>query len=1277
MATGIVKRITSSRNTCQQHRLHPTVLSAVSSTAICSGLSATLSATGASSYTWMPGMATGSSVVVNPTLTTTYTVTGNTAGCNGTSTVQLQVNPLPTVSITATNTNLCTGNTATLTGSGAQTYTWLPGAVVAGSLSVNPAVTTTYSLQGIDAAGCSNTTQITVNVNNTPTVGVTASSTVLCLGEISTLTLSGASTYTTNPGLITGGTITLSPVSTQTYTILGLSGTCQSSAAVTISVNPLPVITASTSAATLCSGASATLTAAGANTYTWLPGSAFGSTTIVTPLSTQIYTVSGTSSISCIGTQTLTQVVTPTPTINIASSSTAVCIGSSATLTASGASNYTWFPSLATGTSIVVSPTNAATYTLVGDNGGTCSQTITTALAVNTLPTLTLSSTPTVICSGSTVTIDALGALNYTWLPSGTGSTSVESPTQTTTYTITGSDINLCENTQTISIVVNSNPTLSAIASPTTICEGGTVTLSVSGAINYTWLPSSQTTSLITETPTITTNYTVSGTDLNGCSNTATVDVEVLSNPVLTLTAASTSICVGQTNTLTVNGGISYTWQPGAGSGSTFTVSPAITTDYSVTASGTNICTVTETITVNVNALPANLTASATATISCGTPSVGLQSASTDTDVVFYWTGPNSFTSAIANPTGIATAGNYTVVFTDTVTGCSDSLVAQVDDDNSIPSLSVTISPSITCNDPAPVIFAANTTTNPGYNWTGPQSFTSTASNPTVTVAGTYTVVLTDVSSGCSDTTSIIVGTHTRVASTATMVAPTCSAGISNNNGTIGLVNFKLSDRFGLVAGATYTATQTYTNASPIPTTGIVTSTIANPIGTALYTLRIFDSLGCTKDSTFIFNAVDCIYRTLGISKAVSVPSLNPDGSYRVTYSVTVRNYDVSAFTQIDLTDNLSAVFPLPTTFTVRTAPVTYSGSGLTLNPLFDGKTQTKLTTAASSSLAAGASESFYFALDVTTPLFYKKFNNTVLGTAVNGASATVADSSNAGFNALPNLNAPTTTSFVPSVLFGLTSEASFVESGLGTYDITYTVTAYNLGNDTLKNVAIRQDFATAIRNPATYTHIKAPDTFGGLVANSGYGTANSNLVDSTTSRINPRSFGRVIFTIRVVPDTQSVILTNAFGSALHQSLANPTVITRVNDISNDGLEPDRDGNLICNEAFDNVPTPVILPVAPDLFVPEGFSPDADGINDRFVIKGMPKNGKTTLTIYNRWGNKVYKADNYFDVEPWDGVPTVGSTPGNGKVTQGTYYYVLEIYTDSVKRLTGYIIVQY
>jgi hypothetical protein len=158
-----------------------------------------------------------------------------------------------------------------------------------------------------------------------------------------------------------------------------------------------------------------------------------------------------------------------------------VCAGSSATLTGSGATTYTWNPGALTGTNVVVTPTATTIYTVIGRTG-TCSNTRTISLTVNPSPTVTAASSPTLICRGSSATLTAGGASTYTWNPGAlTGSTTVVSPTVTTTYTVTGRSLTGCTNTRTVTLTV-SNPTINAVANPTTLCAGNTATITGSGA---------------------------------------------------------------------------------------------------------------------------------------------------------------------------------------------------------------------------------------------------------------------------------------------------------------------------------------------------------------------------------------------------------------------------------------------------------------------------------------------------------------------------------------------------------------------------------------------------------------------------------------------------------------------------------------------------------------------------------------------------------------------------------------------------------------------------
>ena len=90
---------------------------------------------------------------------------------------------------------------------------------------------------------------------------------------------------------------------------------------------------------------------------------------------------------------------------------------------------------------------------------------------------------------------------------------------------------------------------------------------------------------------------------------------------------------------------------------------------------------------------------------------------------------------------------------------------------------------------------------------------------------------------------------------------------------------------------------------------------------------------------------------------------------------------------------------------------------------------------------------------------------------------------------------------------------------------------------------------------------------------------------------------------------------------------------------------------------------------SPSVFIPEGFSPDQDGVNDRFVIYGL--NGqKVSLEIYNRWGNLVYKNDNY--ANDWDGTSNSNWIVAGDNLPEGTYYYLVQISGESEVR-KGYL----
>lgn len=1253
----------------------PTVNVSATSTTICSGNSTTLSASGATSYVWQPGNLTTSVIAVTPTATTIYSVTGSNSFCTNTKTIQIVVNTTPTIAASYTPVPKCRNNSATLTATGATTYTWFPGSLSGASVVVNNTVTTTFTVIGSNGS-CSSSAAIVVSVVPNPNINTFANPITICSGNSSTIFANGAPSFTWYPGATNGNSIVVTPTATSVYTVVGsnLAG-CTTTATRTINVIPSPTLNPIASPSNICTGNSSTLTVTGANFYQWNPGALTGSNIVVSPSVTTVYTVQGNIGF-CNSTKTVVLNVNPTPTVSATTANSLICAGANATLTANGATSYTWNPGPLGGSVIVVSPLVNTTYTVVGSSAGGCTNSAIVTVSISPGPTVVVAATANSICAGTTVTLTPSGSTNYTLYPSSASGTSFAvTPTVTTTYTVLGNNTNGCPGVSTIQIVVNPIPSVSIAATATGICTGNTVTLTANGASSYTWLPSNATGTTFTDSPSTTTTYTLIGASAFGCSSTATITIGVTPVPTINAIANPTVVCQSGAVNLIALGATNYTWEPGTVLGGTVVVNPTVSTTYTVTGDNGG-CSSTATVFILVTPGPTSVTASTSGSITCISSSVNLLGNTTSTNVSYSWNGPSSFTSSVQNPTAITVGGTYTLTVTDLNTGCALTATTAVVVNTTIPNFTVVSSGDLGCN--ATVTLTASSTTSTGitYTWTGPGSFTSTSQTPTVNVAGDYTVSAFDINTGCSGTLTVSVQSNTNLpVFMATILPATCNGTATNNDGTI-LVSGN-GVKFDLVTGATYTGSAVYLTATPIPTNGVITNTLANPLVLTPYTVRIFGSNGCFKDTTLFLAPVNCNNTVFGLTKAAGTPSL-VNNKYNITYTVTAVNASNNNLTNVTLNENLNNTFPLPTTYTIISPPVVTSiGSNLTINPTFDGSSQISLTSPLSSTLLPNKRDTIVFTVQIDPKGFFGPFVNSVIGFANDVNSLIVSDSSNDGFSWDPdqdgsptNNNIPTVINLNPNTRLGV-AKAGVLSQQLSdnSYDITYIVTVKNFGNDTLKNVQVKDSLNKTVPLPAQYSIKVAPSITGTLLtANSSFNGNSDIKLLSGLDMLAPGQVDTIKFTINVKPDTVTVFKNTAMGYAINQF----SIAARDSSQTGYNADPNADGNP--NEGTESEPTVIIIPSS-ELFIPEVFTPNGDGKNDLFVIKGL--NGrKAKLTVFNRWGNKVYENNEYDNT--WNGFANAaGIIVGNNKLPQATYYYIIEFQDKDKEVKTGYVVLQY
>ena len=808
------------------------VLIKFGNTNVCIGQSTTISISGASSYLWNTGN-TSDNITVNPSLNTTYNVIGNSNGCTSSANFAIQVNPLPTISISGTST-ICNDTSTTLTATGALTYNWGSGLPSTNSILVNPSSNTTYTVSGTDANSCTNSASQLVVVNAIPSASVSASSPI-CSGNTATFSITGTPNATVVYKIGSGSnvpvtlnssglaTVTVSgATSNQTLNLISVTlSNCQnttfSPSSVTVTVNSIPSAP-TTSAVSYCINQTANpLTAIGSNLKWYLSATGgIAEASVPTPMTASVgattyyvsQTVNGCESLRA----SLIVNTNGLPIVN-AGADQAICAGGSLTLAGSGANNYTWNGSVTNNVSF--SPSTTATYTVIGTDANSCSNTDQVVVTVNPIPlNPTVTSSSLTYCqnqSVSSLTASGNSLKWYTTPTSATGSSIAPTPSTnfvgTTTYYVSQTVLG-CESGRTpINVLINSLPITTISGTTNPICAGNNTTISANGAYNFSWNGGALgSTNSITVSPLNTTTYTVTVNSLPSIN--AGVDQ---------------TICAGGSVTLSASGGNtgSYVWSSSINNNQVFT--PSTTATYTVTGTDSNGCSNTDQVIVTVNPIPLNPIVTSSSITYCQNQTASSLTASGS--LLKWYTLSTGGTGSTSAPTpNTASAGTTTYYVSQTVLGCESGRTPINVIINSLPTLFISGNGTICAGNSTTLIASGGSGT---FSWNGGVLGSTNSITVTPLNSTTYTVNGTG-SNGC-------VGTATYTVTVNQL--PTISGGVNQT----------------ICAGATVTLSGSGgTAGSYIWDNSVINSVAFTPAATNTYIVTGQGSNGCSNTASVV-----------------------------------------------------------------------------------------------------------------------------------------------------------------------------------------------------------------------------------------------------------------------------------------------------------------------------------------------------------------------------------------------------------------------------------------
>jgi CHU_C Type IX secretion signal domain len=811
------------------------------------------------------------------------------------------------------------------------TYEWTaPG--ISGVFSTLPSPTVsiagTYTVVALAGNGCSATASITVAENTTPPDVSATGATITCTNP--SVQLSGASTTPgatllwtdlnqtiANPTVTTTGTYTLRATGPNGCTAIETAMVDENIEVPTIQISTPQTLTCTLQNDTLQTTILTAQTTV--QSVAWAGPNGFTSN-IATPNINVPgpYTITVTGANGCVATAAATvaqNIQLPNATAN---GGTLNCTINSLNLNGGSTTANTTFAWSGPNsfTAVVEDPianiNGAYLLTVTGANG--CTQTATAQVQIDTIsPGASINSDGILTCANTSalLTGSTTTGTTFQWLGTGVGTATTSTVTVDVPgdYTLIVTANNTCTSSATfVQDVDIEQPSISALGG-TLDCISGAVQLngsSMTAGATFSWTGPGLPGTTNVPNPTVTTagDYLLTVTGPNGCTSSLEATVEANTDaPVAFIQGAGQLTCT-TTNIDLVSvintPNTTYNWILPNGTTSTDSFLVAtVPGNYQLVVTADNGCITTPQLNLGQNINPPADLETNSPTLDCNNPSVSLTSSTSTNNVQYLWTSPGGETFTTAE-IDVTTPGDYLLVITSNINGCTASITATVATNPEVPEISV-VADVLTCSDPSTVLNATSNVGNATYQWQGPGGFTSIQQDPTTDDQGIYTVTVKDPTNGCTATFNILV--------TADQATPN----ISTLNDTITCTQSSIQ-----LSGNSTTANVSYLWTGPNGVTyGTQSPTISTP---GNYVLQVTAANGCTAVSNALITPdqnipvvtvtggeLTCIVVTVDLSGSANKPDVDwlwtgPSGFTSVAQNPTVN--ESGTYTLIATTPN-------------------------------------------------------------------------------------------------------------------------------------------------------------------------------------------------------------------------------------------------------------------------------------------------------------------------------------------------------------------------------------